>query len=253
MKENRLKQKIQSGQPALGCFTRCMDLDMTELLCMQGFDFLVFDGEHGTLEPRDCQFMTRCTELHQVTSIMRIPTNQQLIIPKFMDTGVQGLLMPLVNSVDHAETVVRWAKFPPIGQRGLAGSRAAEYGQRMPLEEYTRFANENIFVVVQIETVAAMDALPDILKVKGVDAVFVGPTDLSQSLGVTGQLQHPKMQQALDQIAKQVSDSDKALGLMVTGSEMAEQWIERGAQLLSVTLESRIKEGCEAFLKPMKI
>lgn len=248
MQENELKRKLKEGQTVYGCFLRYADADMTEFLSLQGFDFLVFDAEHGVIEPRDCQQMVRSAELHGVTPIIRPPMNNPRTILRYMDTGAQGVLVPMVNSASEAEQVVQGTKYLPRGSRGLANSRAADYGQRMPLDQYTRFANEQTLVVVQVETAAAVEALPEIVKVDGVDVIFVGPADLSQSLGVTGQVQHPKMQQAMDRITEVVAGSSKTLGLMVTSAEAATQWSQRGAGFISVPCEVLVKAGCQGYL-----
>lgn len=249
MQVNRLKQKLKDGQTAFGAFFRYPDPDAAEFLSLQGFDFLVFDAEHGTIEPGHCQQMVRSAELHDVTPIVRPPMNHPRVILRYLDTGAQGVLVPMVNSADEAALVVAATKYLPLGQRGLAGSRAADYGQRMSLDDYTRFANEQTLVVVQIETAQAVDALPQIVKVDAVDVVFVGPTDLSASLGVTGQSDHPKMRQALERITRIVADSDKVMGIMVTHGEAARQWAQRGAGFISVPYEALAKQACQSYLQ----
>jgi len=249
MQANQLKQKLAAGETAFGAFFRYPDPDHAEFLSLQGFDFLVFDAEHGTIEPGDCQQMVRSAELHGVTPIVRPPMNHPRVILRYMDTGAQGVLVPMVNSADEAADVVAATKYLPTGQRGLAGSRAADYGQKLSLEDYTRFANKQTLVVVQIETVEAVAALPEIVQVEAVDVVFVGPTDLSASLGVTGHSDHPKMREALDRITQVVTDSDKVLGIMVANGEAAQLWASRGAGFISIPYESLAKQACQNYLK----
>jgi len=251
VRENHAKQKLKVGKPVLGCFVRYADADIAEFLSLQGFDLLVYDGEHGVLEPRDCQQMVRAAELHSVTPIVRPATNDQSLILRYMDTGAQGVLMPMVESPRQAEEVVRSAKYPPIGKRGVAAVRAADYGQREPIDQYTQIANDNTLVCVQIESTAGIDALPEIVSIDGIDVVFIGPSDLSSSLGVLGQLDHPKMQQAMDKISRIVNNSPKKLGLMVPNADAAKQWIQRGASFITVTCEMMLKAGCHNYLAPI--
>lgn len=252
MQENKVKRMIRSGQAVFGCFTRYADSNLTELLSLQGFDFLVFDAEHGPIEPRDCLQMVRSAELHGITPIVRPTTNQKPILLRYLDTGVQGVLVPMVCTVADAHAVVHATKFQPLGSRGLAGSRSADYGQKFSLPEYAKFSNEQTLVVVQIETVEAIQALPQIVNVDAVDVIFVGPADLSQSLGVTGQMQHPKLQQAIDRIQEIVAESDKGLGIMVGNADAANKWVDRGAKFIAITIEAMVKAGCRPYLNAVR-
>ena len=212
MQKNITKTKLKAGETVFGCFVRYPDPGLIEFLGYQGWDFLVFDAEHGTVEPRDCENMTRAAELRGVTPIIRVTTNWQPIILRFLDTGAQGLLVPWVQSAAEAEAAVRSVKYQPQGIRGLAGVRAADYGQTLSLGEYVEQANAETLVVLQIETAQAIEQLPEILKVEGIDVIFIGPSDLSQSLGLPGQAQHPTVQAAMQRIADCVASHGRRLG-----------------------------------------
>ena len=149
------KERLRAGELLYGCFLRYPDPGLTELLALQGFDFLVLDGEHGTMEPRDCENMVRGADVRGVPALVRVPVNEPPVILRFMDTGALGVHVPLVSSADDAERAVRAVKYGPRGTRGLTGVRAAAYGQRESLAEYVERANAETLVVVQIETRAA--------------------------------------------------------------------------------------------------
>ena len=232
----------------MGCFVRYPDAGLVEVLGYQPWDFIVFDGEHGTLEPRDCEHMVRAAELRGVTPIIRVTTNQPPTILRFMDTGAQGLHVPWVNSAADAEAVVCSVKYHPRGIRGLAGVRAADYGQTMPLCEYVEQANRETLVVIHIETAEAVDRLPEITAIDGIDVIFIGPTDLSQSYGVPGQPQHPAVQAAMQRIVEVVAQSKAVLGVMVGNAQAAQQWRERGARYISVTLEGLLVPAVRDYL-----
>ena len=249
MQENQTKNKLKAGETVFGCFVRYTDASLVEFLTWMGFDFLVFDAEHGAVDSHHCQEMVRAAELRGVTPIIRATTNQRHIILRYLDTGAQGVHVPMIDSAQDAEAAVRAIKYQPRGERGLAFARAADFGQGLPIDQYAKFANEQTLCVAQIETVAAVDALPEIVKVDGVDVIFVGPTDLSNSLGVPGQMQHPKMLKTLDRIVRIVAGSDKALATMVANAEAARQWVKRGAQYITVGCESMLKQGCAAYLE----
>lgn len=252
MLRNLTKAKLQAGETVLGCFVRYPSASFVEVLGYQGWDFLVLDGEHGTLTPEDCENMVRAAELRDVTPIIRVTTNQPPIILRFMDTGAQGLHVPWVNSAVEAEAAVRAVKYQPRGIRGLAGVRAADYGQASPLGEYVKQANEETLVVLQVESAEAVDQLPDIISTDGVDVVFIGPTDLSHSLGVPGQSDHPAVQEALERIVEIVEPSQAALGTMAVTQEAAKLWLDRGARYLTVTSESLVQRASHEYLRNVR-
>jgi len=214
--------------------------------------FMVFDGEHGILEPRDCEHLTRAAELRQVTPIVRVTTNSAPTILRFMDTGVQGAHVPWVNSAAEAQQAIQSIKYEPIGIRGLGGVRAANYGQQEPLAEYASRANAETLVVIHVETKEAIDELPKTLALPGLDVIFIGPTDLSQSLGVTGQTQHPSVVAAMDRIADLVLASDVALGIMVGNGEAARKWAARGARYITITFEALVRSAVGNYLGPLR-
>lgn len=252
MLKNKTKERLQAGETVFGCFVRYPDASIIEFMGHQNWDFLVFDGEHGTLQPRDCENMVRAAELTDVTPIVRATTNQPHIILRFMDTGAQGVHVPWVNSAEEAEAVVRSVKYHPRGVRGLAGSRAANYGQTMSFGEYIEYANRETLVTIHIETAEAVEQLPEIVKVDGLDVIFIGPTDLSHSLGIAGQKQHPELLKALDRIVDITTQSDKYLGIMVGNAEAAKEWQERGAQYITVTTEGLLGGASRSYLQQVR-
>lgn len=248
MRTNTTKAKLKAGQMVFGCFLRYPDAALAEMLGYQDWDFFVFDGEHGTIEPHDCENLVRAAERNKVTPIVRVTTNLPPIILRFMDTGAQGLHVPLVNSAVDAENAVRAVKYQPLGMRGLAGVRAADYAQTIPLEEYTQQANAETLVVVHIETAEAVKQLSEIVVVDGLDVIFIGPTDLSHSLGVTGQLQHPTVKAAMQQIVQTVERSNAALGILVGSAQAAQEWRDRGARYIAVAFESLLTPAVQHYL-----
>jgi 4-hydroxy-2-oxoheptanedioate aldolase len=248
LKKNTTKAKLQGGEAVFGCFVRYPDATLIEVQGYLGWDFLVFDGEHGTLEPRDCENLVRSAELHGVTPIVRVTTNLAPIILRFLDTGAQGLHVPWVNTAEEAERAVRAVKYFPRGNRGLAGVRAADFAQVGNFGDYIVQANAETLVVLQIETLDAVEQLPKILGVEGVDVIFIGPSDLTHSLGVPGQIDHPKVKTTLERILELVLPSNKALGIMVGNANAAREWRQRGARYITITLDSVMSPAVRAYL-----
>jgi 4-hydroxy-2-oxoheptanedioate aldolase len=252
MEKNATKSKLFAGETVVGCLLRYHDASLVEFLGYQGWDFFLFDAEHGTLEPKDCEHLVRAAESRRVTPLVRVTTNQQHIILRFLDTGVQGVQVPMVNSAAEAENVIRAVKFSPRGARGLAVTRPAQFGQVVPLGEYVQTANTETLVIVQVETVEAVSHVSEIARVDGVDVVFVGPTDLSLSLGVPGQPQHSRVRETAEKIAIEVKQAGKILGAFVSTPESAREWRNRGARYLACGLESILSPSVRQYLEKVR-
>jgi 4-hydroxy-2-oxoheptanedioate aldolase len=245
---NTTKAKLKAGEVVYGCFVRYPDASLAEFVAWQGWDFLVFDGEHGTMEPGQLENMVRAAELRGVTPIARVTTNQPHIILRFMDVGAQGIHVPWVNSGAEAEQAVLSAKYHPRGMRGLAGIRAADLGQTIPLGEYVQRANAETMVIVHIETAEAVSRIDEYLNIDGLDVIFIGPTDLSHSLGLAGQKDHPAVVAEMDKVVAAVSKTGVALGTMVNNAHEAQAWRDKGARYITIGLETLLRAGCRAYL-----
>jgi len=254
LRVNATKAKLKAGETVFGCFYRYPEAGIVEVLGYYGWDFILFDAEHGTITPRDCENLVRAAELRDVTPLIRVTTNTPPVTLRFLDTGVQGVQMPMINTKADAEAAVRSVKFHPRGTRGLAGSRAADYAQTQPFSfrDYTAQANAETMVIVQVETAAAVEMLPEIVQVPDIDVIFIGPSDLSHSYGVPGDLQHPKVQEAMNQIIAVVEGTDIALGTLVPNAQAARQWQERGARYIVVGFEALLGPACRGFLQAVR-
>ena len=169
-----------------------------------------------------------------------------------MDTGAQGLQIPWVNTAIEADLAVRAVKYQPRGVRGLAGVRAADFLQRSSLGEYVKQANRETLVIIQVETAEAVENLHEIVAVDGVDVIFIGPSDLSHSLGLPGEITHPRVQEAFQQIIDIVNASDVALGTLVRDVESAKEWLAKGAQYLAISPEPLLVRASRDFLEMVR-
>jgi 4-hydroxy-2-oxoheptanedioate aldolase len=230
------------------------DPGLAEAVGYMGWDYLLFDGEHSPLPPRECEHLARVCELTGVTPIVRVPANQPWMIGQVLDTGMQGVQIPMINSGAEAENAARAAKYPPFGIRGLAATRAAKFGQVLPFDvrDYIASSNTETLVIAQVETAASVEQLPSILQVPEIDVIFIGPNDLSLSLGMPGEFQHPKVQKAFDTITSAVTKTDKALGILVPTVEAARQWKARGARYLVVVMEAILGPSVRSFLQTIR-
>jgi 4-hydroxy-2-oxoheptanedioate aldolase len=252
MGPNLTKRALRDGKPAFGCFVRFPEPALVEFAAYQGWDFLIFDGEHGTLEPRECENLVRAAQLHDVTAIVRVPVNEPHVILRFMDIGAEGCQVPWIQDASDAERAVQSVKYGPRGARGLAGVRAADYGQRGPLGEYVRTANEETLVIVHVESAQAVEQVGEIAGVDGVDVVFLGPTDLSNSLGVPGELTHPLVLEHLERAAAATLAAGKVLGVTVPTAEAAVTWLERGARYVTTGVEPLLGAATRGWLERVR-
>lgn len=192
---NKLKQQLKKGKVSMGAWLQIGHPACAEILASAGYDWVCVDLEHA---PIDISMMTNiftAIERHQCIPIVRVPENDTLWIRRCLDAGAQGIIVPLVNTAEEAEKAVRATKYPPEGIRGIGYCRANKYGA--DFDAYIKTANQEIAVILQIEHIEAINNLEEILNVKGVDAVFIGPLDLSGSMGITGELENPHFKKAL--------------------------------------------------------
>jgi 4-hydroxy-2-oxoheptanedioate aldolase len=252
MRENLTKRALREGKPAFGCFVRYPDPTLVDVVSYHGWDFLIFDGEHGTLEPRECENLVRSAELHDVTAVVRVPVNQPHVILRMLDTGAQGCQVPWVQDAADAERAVQAVKYGPRGTRGLAGVRAADYGQRGALGDYVRKANDETLVIVHVESAHAVERVEEIAATDGVDVVFLGATDLSHSLGVPGETGHPLVVEQLERATAATLAAGKVLGVTVPTAEGAIAWLERGARYVTTGIEPLLGAATHTWLERVR-
>lgn len=248
MGPNTLKRKLQAGESALGIFVGFDAPWALEIFGYTGFDFVVIDAEHGPLDPHDVENLVRAAESGGATPIVRVPQNIPQILLRYLDVGPHGVLIPWCQSAAEAESAAQSARYYPDGRRGLAGVRAARYGVVEPLSEYTLQANRELLVTVQIETAAGVAALPDMLKVPGVDAFFIGPNDLSQSLGYPGRPQEPAVQTVIDQALERILGAGRTAGIMVKDAAGARAYRDRGVHMITISVAGLLAGASRAFL-----
>jgi 4-hydroxy-2-oxoheptanedioate aldolase len=249
---NTLKRKLDFGQSVIGPFLTLNCPDLVELMGLTGFDFLIIDTEHGPMEAESIQNLIRAAELRGITPIVRVSEARDVTILKTLDVGAHGIQVPQVNSREAAESVVRAAKYFPVGSRGAAMPRAADYGL-LPFHEHLASANEQTMVIVHCENRAGLSCIEDIAAVPGVDVVFVGPYDLSQSLGFPGQLDCPQVVLAVERALKAAKAAGKPAGIFVTSEEEALMRLDQGFRYIAYSMDSLLFAGaCSRVVKALK-
>lgn len=228
---HQFRTRLVNGDLLIGTVVTLGCPEVAEVLAGAGFDWLFIDAEHSPLEARDMQSLLQGAG-PKTPCVVRLPSGEQVPIKKALDIGAAGIIAPQVNSAEQAKSVVRFSKYPPLGARGVGIGRAHGYG--LGFQEYVDAANENIAVIVQAEHVDAVDNIDAIVSVPGVDGVLVGPYDLSASLGRLGQVDHPEVTGAIDQVTRACREAGVRLGIFGASPDAVKPYIEQGFTLIAV-------------------
>lgn len=253
MQKNLMKEKLKRGEVVIGAFSNIHAPAAIEILGLVGLDFVIIDAEHTSVTPETAENLYRAAELHGVTPVTRIGENTQQVIQKFLESGSQGVLIPLVNTREEAQRVVNAVKYPPIGKRGLAGSRAADWGMfKGGMAEYVRYANEQTWIAVQVETMDAVKNFDSIASLEHIDCIFFGPSDLSANLGYPGQTRHPEVVAIIDALGKKTIEAGKVAGTIVRDLEDYKYWVDRGFQWACTGVSSFLAQGARSYIEPLR-
>jgi len=250
---NRLKARLKAGEPSLGCWLFLPGADHAEVLAQAGFDALIVDHEHTPGDLRHLVAQLRAIQAYPTTALVRVAQNDPVAIKQVLDAGVEGVIVPLVETAEDARRAVAACRYPPAGMRGSAQAvaRAADYGRR---KDYAGRAAEELVIVVQVETVAAVANLPDILAVDGLDAVFIGPGDLAASLGRPGAAaDDPEVADLIGEIERQVLGHGVALAGITAQAREARRMIERGYGLVTPATDVwLVRDGARDVLDALR-
>lgn len=235
--ENRVKTLLKAGKPTAGAWLQLTSTFSAEIMARAGFDWLIIDLEHAPGDFMNLAAQIQAMSGTEAVPFVRAPWNDAVTIKRILDTGVMGVLVPYVNSAAEARDAVAACKYPPEGVRGVAASpRAAYFGQNSM--EYLKSANEEIVIITAVETGEAVENLDEILAVKGLDGVFIGPMDLATSMGHFADASHPEVQEAIALIEKKTLAAGKFLGTVAGNWEQAKVKYEKGYQLLMLMSDS---------------
>ncbi len=239
VKTNHVKRALREGRPTVGSWLHLCSGIGAEIMSRAGFDWLLIDMEHGHGDYQTLLTQLQAIEGSETIPVVRVQWNDPAVIKRVLDLGAYGVMIPWV--ADHGEAVaaVRAAKYSPQGIRGIAGShRAGGYGRHAT--EYWRRANDEILVVVQVETPTAVTDIDAIVQVPGLDVVFIGPGDLSTALGHMGDAAHPDVQAAFARVEKAAKARGVALGNITRSWEQARELYARGYQFLTLCSDTTL-------------
>lgn len=240
--ENRFKQALKDKRLQIGLWLGLASHYSTEICAGAGFDWLLIDGEHSPNDLRSILQQAQAIAAYPRTHpIARLPVGHghvgTTLIKQYLDLGIQTILVPMVDTAEQAQTLVRAMRYPPQGIRGMGTARASHWGR---IANYSKDANGQVCLLVQAETAEALKNLDEIAAVEGVDGVFIGPNDLSAGLGYVGEPNHGEVEAAIAKAFRRVLIADKAVGILAPIEENARRYIEMGATFVAVGQDTNV-------------
>lgn len=247
-----MKDKLRRGVPALGVSLMFPAPQIVEMLAYAGFDWVLLDCEHGSIGPADVEIMTMAADAAGITAIGRPRSNSAADIQSMMDRGVRGVQIPHINTREDAQRAVAAVKFGPGAGRGLAaGTRPDKWGLGAKMTDFADQANSRSIVCVQIEHREAVENIDEILEVDGIDVFFIGPSDLSQSMGFPGNPKAPPVAAAIDMALAKIVAAGKTPGMPATSGNVTDI-VGKGCRYVYNHLPRILGDGAQSFLSPAR-
>lgn len=247
MKKNTMKTKLLSGQPVIGFLLRGNWPEVVEMLGLVGADYVMLDAEHGIFDVPQMANLVRAAECAGITPLARIPRNDTDVIPRYLDQGVQGIIVPHVNTREEAEQAVRATKYTPEGERGFGSWHATDYGL-LSIADYIEMANRETMVIIMCESKQGVDNLEEIVEVRGIDIVMIGATDLSLSLGIPGQFNDPLEKEAITRAKRIALRAGKVVCMGARDGDRARELIAENARCILSSVHDFITSGAREYL-----
>ena len=236
---NAFKAALRAGRPQIGLWLGLADAYVSELLASTGFDWLAIDAEHAPNDPRSVLAQLQAIAPYPVHPVVRTASGDATLLKQYLDIGAQTLLIPMVESAEQAARIVAATRYPPAGIRGV-GSALARASRWNQVSDYLRSCQQEICVLVQVESAVGLDDLPAIAATEGVDGVFFGPADLAASMGLLGKSADARVQDAIAQGIKTVLSAGKAAGVLSADPSVARQYLAAGARFVAVGIDTTL-------------
>jgi 4-hydroxy-2-oxoheptanedioate aldolase len=234
---NSLKSRLMQRSTLVGTLVTLPATEIAEILCTSGFDWLFVDLEHSALGIKDAQGILQAATT-QIPCVIRVPLNDEIWIKKSLDIGASGIIVPQILTAEEADQAVRWCKYPPEGNRSFGIARAQGYGANF--KTYVDCANADIAVILQIEHITAVENIETIVGVPGIDCLFIGPYDLSVSMGKMGQVNDPDIQDAITRVKQCADKANIPTGIFGASPEAVRPYIEDGFTLIAIGIDTMI-------------
>lgn len=236
MTDTDFRSRLLNGETVVGTFQLLDSAMVSEMVGVAGMDFVVYDQEHGPLTAETTLELAAAAQNRGVAPIVRVRSNEEAEIQRALDIGSAGVQVPQVESEADAQAAVDAARFDPLGSRGL--SQYVRAGDYWGSSTYTEDQNDDIVLIVQVEGERGVENVEDILSVEGIDAVFLGPYDLSQSLGIPGQVTDERVESLMEDVCDRAAEAGVAVGAFADTPEIANRWIDAGVQYVTLGVEA---------------
>jgi 2-dehydro-3-deoxyglucarate aldolase len=243
---NPVKVRLRRGQPVIGSWIASAHVSVAEIIAASGFEWIAFDMEHSNITLGDLPALFAAVENQGAQPMVRVPENDPSLLRRVLDTGASGVIVPMVNSRIDAEKLVQAVKYPPEGRRGVGIARAHGYGRKF--KQHVKTSNVDVLVVAQIEHIDAVKNAASIFAVPGIDAYMIGPYDLSGSLGIPGQLNDPRVEEAKERVLRLGKGKGIAPGIHLVhpNEPELEQALELGYKFIALSSDILLLgEACE--------
>ncbi|MEY4679203.1 MAG: HpcH/HpaI aldolase family protein [Alphaproteobacteria bacterium] len=241
MPTNKLRAKFAAGRKCLGVWSNVIDTIYTESLAAAGFDFIILDNEHGPSMPRDTLLHMQVLSRMDCAAVVRVPWNDQVYIKRVLDAGADTIMVPMVETAEEAKAAVAACRYPPQGRRSFGPWR--QLGLERDLDAWRERANDEVFVIVQIESAKAVENVDAIAAVEGVDALFIGPNDLSGTLGRLRAYDDPRFLATVEKAMAGIRRSGKPMGAVPWGSLTTAQMLRDGFSMVAASTELTLLVG----------
>lgn len=248
VRTNAVKNKLDAGEPVFGCFIPFSSPEVVEIIALAGFDFALLDSEHGPLNAETVYRLVLAAEARGIEPFVRVGEHDKQTVLKFLDGGATGIMTPQVNSAADAAKAISGTKFYMDGVRGLAGGRTFDFGMRGPLVDFVAPLNDSILNMIQFEHVDTMAELDGMLATPGLDVLFIGPSDLAQSLGLAGQPNHPDVTKVGDEVVARCKKAGVKVGTVAYSVPLMEQVLERGFDMVVASSTTFLAQSASAWM-----
>jgi 4-hydroxy-2-oxoheptanedioate aldolase len=249
--QNSFKRALKAEKPQIGLWSSLSSNYSVEVIAGAGFDWILLDTEHSPADLENLLTQLQAAAPYPTHPVVRVPWNDMVTIKRVLDIGAQSLLVPYVSTAEEAASAVSRTRYPPAGLRGVAGTtRATRFGR---VKDYARRAQEEICLLVQVETQAALDNIEAICGIDGIDGVFIGPADLHASMGYPGEIANPKVKPLIDEAIRRIRKCGCAPGILTPNEADARHWLDCGALFVAVGADVGIlARGAEALAAKFK-
>jgi 2-keto-3-deoxy-L-rhamnonate aldolase RhmA len=253
MRENRVKRALQRGETVIGTMIgEVRNPEIAQILKLVGFDFFFIDMEHGMFNMETVADIIHAARLVDIAPFVRVPNLEYHLICRPLDAGAQGEMVPRVDTVDDVRKMVRYMKYPPMGERGCALGRGHTDYKAEKVADYIQWANQENLVIVQIESQMAIDQIEEMVSVPGVDVALIGPNDLSISLGIPGQQTDPKEIEAIDKMVAACTKHGVASGIHLPNVDQLKGWMAKGMRFITYSTDLNFLMSGKAGLDALR-